>query len=80
MILEDFMELGKKLIEIRRDNKMTQEDFAEKFCVTHQTVSNWENGKTYPDLETLVCISDEFDVSFHTWKTIVIHMSVVIIP
>lgn len=60
------MELGKKLIEIRRDNKMTQEDFAEKFCVTHQTVSNWENGKTYPDLETLVCISDEFDVSLDT--------------
>lgn len=57
------MELGKKLIEIRRDSKLTQEEFAEKFCVTHQTISNWEKGKTYPDLETLVSISDAFNIS-----------------
>ena len=33
------------------------------FSVTRQTVSNWENEKSYPDLSTLVKISDEFNVS-----------------
>ena len=45
---------------------MTQEDFAKIFHVTRQTVSNWENQKSYPDLQTLVQISDEFDVSIDT--------------
>jgi transcriptional regulator with XRE-family HTH domain len=42
---------------------MTQEEFARKFHVTRQTVSNWENEKSYPDLLTLVNISNEFQVS-----------------
>ena len=58
------MELGKRITEIRKQNNMTQEDLAEKFHVTRQTISNWENGKSYPDIETLVCISNEFNVSF----------------
>ena len=33
------------------------------YNVTRQTVSNWENEKSYPDLSTLVKISDEFNVS-----------------
>ena len=45
---------------------MTQEDFAKIFHVTRQTVSNWENQKSYPDLQTLVQISDEFDISLDT--------------
>lgn len=60
------MELGKTLIEIRRENNLTQEDMAEKFHVTRQTISNWENGKSFPDLETLICISDMFHVSLDT--------------
>lgn len=57
------MELGKRITEIRKQNNMTQEDLAEKFHVTRQTISNWENGKSYPDIETLICISNEFNVS-----------------
>ena len=57
------MKLGKKITEIRKQKNMTQEDLAEKFHVTRQTISNWENGKSYPDIETLVCISNEFNVS-----------------
>lgn len=60
------MELGKTLIDIRRENNLTQEDMAEKFHVTRQTISNWENGKSFPDLETLICISDAFHVSLDT--------------
>lgn len=57
------MELGKRITEIRKENNMTQEELAEKFHVTRQTISNWENGKSYPDVETLVHISNEFNVS-----------------
>ena len=57
------MKIGKRLNEIRIIHEMTQEELAEKYHVTRQTISNWENGKSYPDLETLVKISDDFDVS-----------------
>ena len=57
------MELGKRIAEIRKENSLTQEGLAEICSVTRQTISNWENGKSYPDLETLVLISDTFDVS-----------------
>lgn len=57
------MELGKQIISLRKEHNMTQEDFAEVCNVTRQTVSNWENGRNYPDLEILVFISDHFDIS-----------------
>ena len=57
------MKLGKRIAEIRKEHKLTQEGLAEICSVTRQTISNWENGKSYPDLETLVLISDTFDVS-----------------
>ena len=57
------MELGKRIAEIRKEHNLTQEGLAEICNVTRQTISNWENGKSYPDLETLVLISDTFDVS-----------------
>ncbi len=57
------MELGKRIAEIRKEHNLTQEDLAEICSVTRQTISNWENGKSYPDLETLVLISDTYGVS-----------------
>lgn len=57
------MSLGEKLVKIRKDNKMSQEDFAEIFNVTRQTISSWENTKSYPDIETLIKISDKFNIS-----------------
>lgn len=55
--------LGKKLTEIRMENKMSQEEFAELFNVSRQTVSAWENSKSYPDIETLIRISEKFNIS-----------------
>lgn len=60
------MKLGKEIAQIRKDNSMTQEAFGQIFHVTRQTVSNWENQKSYPDLETLVAISDRFGISLDT--------------
>lgn len=57
------MELGKNIVKIRKDNNLTQDELAEKYFVTRQTISNWEIGKSYPDLETLVKISNDFNVS-----------------
>ena len=57
------MQLGQMIVQIRKEQGLTQETFAKKFGVTRQTVSNWENEKSYPDLYTLVKISDEFNVS-----------------
>lgn len=57
------MNIGKSIRQIRAENNMSQEDFAEIFFVTRQTVSNWENEKSYPDLNTIVKISDYFGVS-----------------
>lgn len=60
------MNIAMTIIKIRKDKKMTQEDFAKLFNVTRQTVSNWENEKSYPDLQTLIKISDMFEISLDT--------------
>ncbi len=57
------MDLGKKLIELRKSKKLSQEQLAEKINVTRQTISNWENGKFYPDIDALVRISKYFNIS-----------------
>lgn len=57
------MNIGEKILKIRKDNKMSQDDLAEALNVTRQTVSNWENSKNYPDIETLALISKKFNIS-----------------
>ena len=60
------MNIAMTILKIRKDKKMTQEKFAKLFNVTRQTVSNWENEKSYPDLQTLIKISDMFEISLDT--------------
>lgn len=60
------MNIAMTILKIRKDKKMTQEEFAKLFNVTRQTVSNWENEKSYPDLQTLIRISDMFEISLDT--------------
>lgn len=60
------MSTGSQITDIRKKQNMTQEEFGSLFHVTRQTVSNWENEKSYPDLQTLVDLSDQFDVSLDT--------------
>lgn len=57
------MRLGKRIYDIRKLHGLTQEEFANMFSVTRQAVSNWENDKAYPDLHTLVGISDKFNIT-----------------
>lgn len=62
----NYMKLGQTIVNIRKERQMTQEEFSKLFNVTRQTVSNWEKEKSYPDLQTLVKISDEFKISLDT--------------
>jgi transcriptional regulator with XRE-family HTH domain len=57
------MNIGKKLSSLRQSNNFSQDQLAEKLLVSRQTVSNWETEKTYPDINSLVMISDIFDLS-----------------
>lgn len=57
------MELGKQIKKYRCDFSMSQEELAEKIFVSRQTVSNWENDKSYPDVNSLVLLSEVFHTS-----------------
>lgn len=57
------MNVGEKINILRKKNNLSQDAFANLLHVTRQTVSNWEKEKSYPDLETLLKISDEFQIS-----------------
>lgn len=55
--------VGKNIKKFRSERGMTQEELAEKLSVTRQAISNWETEKTQPDIDTLVRISAELDIS-----------------
>lgn len=57
------MNIGTQILKIRKEKALTQEEFGKIFHVTRQTVSNWENEKSYPDLQILIEISNRFDIS-----------------
>ena len=60
------MDIGNHICKIRKEHHLTQEEFGSIFHVTRQTVSNWENKKSFPDLQTLIEISNRFDISMDT--------------
>lgn len=53
---------GEKIKTLRIHNKITQEDLAAKLNVTRQAVSNWERGKTIPDINMIENISNVFSI------------------
>ena len=55
--------VGKNIIKYRKAKGMTQQSLAEALCVTRQAVSQWETGKTEPDIETLNRLSEILEVS-----------------
>ena len=57
------MKLGDNILKLRKDCKLSQEQLAEKVDVTRQTISNWENDKSYPDVNSLVLLSETFQIS-----------------
>ncbi len=57
------MEISAQIKKYRNTMELSQEELAEKIYVTRQTVSNWENGKSYPDIHSLLLLSLLFNVS-----------------
>ena len=57
------MELGKQIRKYRKEQSLSQDELAEKVYVSRQTISNWENDKSYPDVNSLILLSEVFHTS-----------------
>ena len=57
------MELGKQIKTYRQEAHMSQEELAYRVYVSRQTISNWENDKSYPDVKSLILLGEIFHVS-----------------
>lgn len=57
------MEMSKQIKKYRLKLHLSQEELADKIFVTRQTISNWENGKNYPDINSIVLLSTLFGIS-----------------
>lgn len=57
------MEISTQIKKYCNAMELSQEGLAEKIYVTRQTISNWENGKSYPDIHSLLLLSSLFDIS-----------------
>lgn len=57
------MEIGKRIKSHRAEARMSQDDLAARVYVSRQTISSWENDKTYPDVQSLLLLSEIFDVT-----------------
>ena len=56
-------DIGSKIKNARLEKKLTQEQVAELLGVSRQTISNWENAKSYPDIISVIKMSECYDVS-----------------
>ena len=59
----DQEKIGKLIKDLRVKNNMTQKDFADKYGVTYQAVSKWENGKNLPDMLLLKQICNDYNIN-----------------
>lgn len=57
------MEIANQIKRLRIEKGLSQDQLAEKIFVSRQTVSNWENEKTYPDIKSLILLSEVFETS-----------------
>ena len=57
------MNIGEKLKRARMEANITQEALAEMLSVSRQTISNWENGRSYPDIASIIVLSDVYNIT-----------------
>ncbi|MGV3353439.1 helix-turn-helix domain-containing protein [Streptococcus orisratti] len=57
------MNVGQKLQIARNKQGLTQEQIAQQLQVSRQTISNWENNKSYPDIVSLITLSELYQIS-----------------
>ncbi len=56
-------QFGEKIREKRKSLKLTQTEVSREINVSRQTISSWENGKSYPDILTLIALSNFYSLS-----------------
>lgn len=57
------MKLGQQLKQHRKELGLSQDELAARIFVSRQSISNWENDKTYPDIHTLLLLAEVFGIS-----------------
>lgn len=57
------MEVGQRLKARRNELELTQDFVATELGITRQTMSNWENGRSYPDIERIIRLSEIYGLS-----------------
>lgn len=57
------MEISKCIKNARQKNNISQESLAEQLGISRQTISSWETGKSYPDIVSVIKMSDIFNIS-----------------
>lgn len=57
------MKLGNQIKYYRSEKELSQEELAERVYVTRQSISNWENNKNYPDINSIALLSEVFEIS-----------------
>lgn len=57
------MNISQRIKNCRIERQLIQEEVAEKLFVSRQTISNWETGKTSPDIESLISLSNLYEIS-----------------
>jgi repressor LexA len=55
--------LSKKIKQLRKEHKLTQEELAARFGVTQQAIAKWESGRALPEPETITRVAEFFDVT-----------------
>jgi len=60
---EKRMNISNQIKNYRKQKNLSQEELAEKIYVSRQTISNWETGKSYPDVHNLLLLSALYDIS-----------------
>lgn len=60
---EKIMSFADNIIKVRRENDLTQEQFAEELNVSRQAISKWERGIGYPEVEKILYISNRYGKS-----------------
>lgn len=63
------MTIGRKIREIRENNHLTQEEFAQKLNRSQKTISSWERDRTSPDMEETILICNIFGISLNSFQS-----------
>ena len=58
-----YMNVGEKILQLRKKMGLSQEELAEKLNVTRQTISKWETNQSSPDFEKIVPLCDLFEIT-----------------